>query len=164
MWRSCHVVCVCDKCGKLDIYTILYASGYGLLCMYMYMYVVVWVVHTLYVLLLRTYQWIHKVSSVCMHVHVCPSICLVKANTQCFIANHTSPVTTHAQVNTSDFSSNQWMTCFQDTGAEILGCSAQELGEMKEQNSPEYDSVFQKANFKDFMFRVRAKMDTYNVS
>ena len=88
----------------------------------------------------------------------------MKANTQCFITNHTSPVTTHAQVNTSDFSSNQWMTCFQDTGAEILGCSAQELGEMKEQNSPEYDSVFQKANFKAFMFRVRAKMDTYNVS
>ena len=69
-----------------------------------------------------------------------------------------------AQVNTSDFSSNQWVTCFQDTGAEILGCSAQELGELREQNSPEYDSVFQKANFKDFIFRVRAKMDTYNVS
>ena len=67
-------------------------------------------------------------------------------------------------MNTSDFSSNQWVTCFQDTGAEILGCSAQELGELREQNSPEYDSVFQKANFKDFIFRVRAKMDTYNVS
>ena len=68
------------------------------------------------------------------------------------------------QVNTSDHSANQWITCFQETGSEILGCSAQELGELREQNSPEYDSVFQRANFRDFIFRVRAKMDTYNVS
>lgn len=76
------------------------------------------------------------------------------------------PIYTHSllQVNTSDHSANQWITCFQETGSEILGCSAQELGEFREQNSPEYDAVFQKANFRDFIFRVRAKMDTYNVS
>ena len=68
------------------------------------------------------------------------------------------------QINTSDFSSNHWVTCFQDTGAEILGCSAQELGELRDQKSPDYDSVFQKANFKDFIFQIRAKMDTFNVS
>ena len=70
----------------------------------------------------------------------------------------------HVQVNTSDFSSTQWITCFQDTGSEIVGCSAQELGDLRDQNSPDYDTVFQKANFKDYIFRVRAKIDTYNVS
>ena len=68
------------------------------------------------------------------------------------------------QINTADHSSSQWVTCFQDTAAEILGCSAQELGELRDQDSPDFNNVFQKANFKDFIFRVRAKMDNYNVS
>ncbi len=44
---------------------------------------------------------------------------------------------------------------------EVLGVSAQELGEMDEN---EYDQVFQKVNFKEFVFKVRAKMDVFNVS
>ena len=53
------------------------------------------------------------------------------------------------------------MTCFQETGSEVLGVSAQELGEMEE---TEYDQIFQKANFKAFIFKIRAKMDVFNVS
>ena len=78
-----------------------------------------------------------------------------------YVCSHSPPC---MQINTADYSSSQWVTCFQDTGTEILGCSAQELGELRDQDSPNYNSVFQKANFKDFIFRVRAKMDTYNVS
>ena len=47
---------------------------------------------------------------------------------------------------------------------EILGCSAQELGDLRDQDSPDYNNAFQRANFKDYIFRVRAKMDNYNVS
>ena len=68
------------------------------------------------------------------------------------------------QINTADFSSSQWVTCFQDTGTEILGKSAQELGELRDQDSPEYNDAFQRANFREFIFRIRAKMDNYNVS
>ena len=39
--------------------------------------------------------------------------------------------------------------------------NAQELGEMDEN---EYDQVFQRINFKEFVFKIRAKMDVFNVS
>lgn len=65
-------------------------------------------------------------------------------------------------INTSDHSDSQWLTCFQDTGSEILGKSAQELGELRETDENGFDTVFQDANFKEFVFRIRAKMDTYN--
>lgn len=56
------------------------------------------------------------------------------------------------------------MTCFQDTGAEVLGVDAQQLGELREQQNGGYEQVFQRANFKEYIFKVRAKVDTYNVS
>ena len=46
---------------------------------------------------------------------------------------------------------------------EVLGTSAEELGRMKESDEQAFDNVFQQANFKDYIFRVRAKMDTFNV-
>ena len=42
----------------------------------------------------------------------------------------------------------------------ILGVSAQELGEMTDND---YDQIFQKVNFKEFIFKIRAKMDVFNV-
>lgn len=37
------------------------------------------------------------------------------------------------QMNVADHSGSQWLTCFQDTGMEILGKSAEELGELRVQ-------------------------------
>lgn len=37
------------------------------------------------------------------------------------------------QMNVADHSGSQWLTCFQDTGMEILGKSAAELGELRDQ-------------------------------
>ena len=45
-----------------------------------------------------------------------------------------------------------------------MGKTADELGELRETDEQAYDLVFQQANFKEYMFRVRAKVDTYNVS
>ena len=47
---------------------------------------------------------------------------------------------------------------------EVLGTSAEDLGNMRESDEQAFDNVFQQANFKEYIFRVRAKMDTYNVS
>jgi len=45
-----------------------------------------------------------------------------------------------------------------------LGKTADELGELRETDEQAFDLVFQQASFKEYMFRVRAKVDTYNVS
>lgn len=67
------------------------------------------------------------------------------------------------QINVADHSGSQWLTCFQDTGTEVLGVDAQQLGEMRDSDEAAFDEIFQKVNFRDFMFKIRAKMDTFNV-
>lgn len=69
-----------------------------------------------------------------------------------------------SQINVADHSGSQWMTCFQETASEVLGVDSQQLGSMRDTDEAAYDDVFQKANFKDFVFKVRAKMDMFNVS
>lgn len=65
-------------------------------------------------------------------------------------------------MNLADFTDNHWVTCFQDTAEQILGRKAEELGELREQDEPAFDHVFAEANFKTFLFRLRAKMETFN--
>lgn len=36
-------------------------------------------------------------------------------------------------MNVADHAGSQWLTCFQETGMEILGKSADELGELRDQ-------------------------------
>lgn len=68
------------------------------------------------------------------------------------------------QVNVADHSGSQWLTCFQDTATEVLGIDAEQLGVLRDTDEAAFDDVFQRANFKDFTFKVRAKMDMFNVS
>lgn len=93
------------------------------------------------------------------------------------------------QANISDYTNNQWVTCFQETAEAILGQNAAYLGQLKEsvrrffgalirclkfhllekgcvcfQNEAAFDEIFQKANFSTFVFRNRVKLETYNVS
>ena len=44
-----------------------------------------------------------------------------------------------------------------------LGLSAEELGRMKDEDADGYQKAFDDATFKCYIFRLRAKMDTYNV-
>lgn len=46
---------------------------------------------------------------------------------------------------------------------EVLGTSAEDLGSMRDSDEQAFDAVFQRANFKEYVFRVRAKVDTFNV-
>ncbi|MEE6469176.1 hypothetical protein FKM82_008528 [Ascaphus truei] len=66
--------------------------------------------------------------------------------------------------NIADFAENQWVTCFQESAEAILGQNATYLGELKEKNEQAFEEVFQNANFHSYTFRVRVKLETYNVS
>ena len=95
------------------------------------------------------------------------------------------------QMNVSDFSGNLWLDAFNESAAVVLDMEAQQLGEMKEQVSrkrwwrgeqesrnnflflsslaavkseQDYNEYVDRALFKSFIFRVRAKIETYNVS
>ncbi|XP_011811697.1 PREDICTED: replication protein A 70 kDa DNA-binding subunit [Colobus angolensis palliatus] len=65
-------------------------------------------------------------------------------------------------VNIADFQENQWVTCFQESAEAILGQNAAYLGELKDKNEQAFEEVFQNANFRSFVFRVRVKVETYN--
>ncbi|XP_066303050.1 replication protein A 70 kDa DNA-binding subunit-like isoform X1 [Branchiostoma lanceolatum] len=64
--------------------------------------------------------------------------------------------------NVADYSGNQWATCFQESAETILGQNTEYLGNLKDQDDSAYDQVFTEANFKSYIFTMRAKMDTYN--
>ncbi|PVD31676.1 hypothetical protein C0Q70_07094 [Pomacea canaliculata] len=64
--------------------------------------------------------------------------------------------------NLADFSDNQWITSFQESAEAMLGIKADDLGNLRESNETAFDEVFQRAVFKQYIFRLRAKVETYN--
>nr|XP_015830588.2 replication protein A 70 kDa DNA-binding subunit isoform X2 [Nothobranchius furzeri] len=64
--------------------------------------------------------------------------------------------------NLADCWDNQWVTCFQETAEVLLGCSAAELGQLRDTDETAFDEVFQKANFSTHIFKNRVKLETYN--
>lgn len=67
-------------------------------------------------------------------------------------------------MNLSDWSGNTWVTTFSSEGEKILGMTSQELGDASEQGQGALDNIVSKANFKEFIFKCRAKHESYNVS
>ncbi|WAR01828.1 RFA1-like protein [Mya arenaria] len=65
-------------------------------------------------------------------------------------------------VNLADHTGNQWVTCFQESAEIVLGIKADDLGNLKETNELAYDNVFEEASFKSYVFKLRAKVETYN--
>ncbi|KAK7087532.1 replication protein A 70 kDa DNA-binding subunit-like [Littorina saxatilis] len=66
------------------------------------------------------------------------------------------------QATLSDFSGHQWVTSFQESAETLLGVKADELGDMRQNNEAAFDQVFQQALFKDYVFKLRAKVEVYN--
>lgn len=64
--------------------------------------------------------------------------------------------------NVADFSGNQWMTCFQESGEALLGKNAEEIGRLRDTDEQAFDQMFTDANFRTYTFKIRAKMETYN--
>lgn len=64
--------------------------------------------------------------------------------------------------NLADHTDSTWATCFQESGELMLGIKAQELGELKNADPNKYDELFSEVVFKEYMFKLRARMETYN--
>ncbi|CAG5127182.1 unnamed protein product [Candidula unifasciata] len=65
-------------------------------------------------------------------------------------------------VNLADHTDNQWVTCFQESAESMLGIKADELGALRETDEVQFEKVINDAQFKQYVFRLRAKVETYN--
>lgn len=63
-----------------------------------------------------------------------------------------------------DTTSTVWVTAFQDSAEKILGCSAQDLGRLREEDESRLSDVMKGACFKPYDMTFRTKMETYLVS
>ena len=65
-------------------------------------------------------------------------------------------------VNVSDHTGQIWLSCFNEVGLQIMGMPANDVMAMKEEGDERrVGEAFNDANCKTFMFRCRAKMDTF---
>jgi len=64
-------------------------------------------------------------------------------------------------LNVSDHTGQIYLSCFDDVGRMIMGMSADQLMELKENDSKAAEDIFQSANCQIFNFKCRAKMDTF---
>ncbi|KAF3911798.1 hypothetical protein AA313_de0207414 [Arthrobotrys entomopaga] len=61
-----------------------------------------------------------------------------------------------------DHTGQSWLNIFDDAGKIIMGASASDLHSMQEYDESSYESTLKKAVAQTWVFRVRAKMETYN--
>lgn len=64
----------------------------------------------------------------------------------------------------ADISDSQWVTIFQDQAEQLLNTTSEELGALKETNKDEFEKTMDSIVFKNFNFKLRCKIETYNVS
>ncbi|KAF2661656.1 replication protein-like protein A 70 kDa DNA-binding subunit [Lophiostoma macrostomum CBS 122681] len=64
-------------------------------------------------------------------------------------------------ISVADHTGNLYLSCFDEAGRMIIGMSANEVMEMKDEDEPKFLTTMQDATCKMFNFRVRAKMETY---
>jgi replication factor A1 len=65
-------------------------------------------------------------------------------------------------INVGDHTGQLWLSCFNETGLQIMGVSANELMAMREEGeTTKEESLFNEANCKSFVFKCKAKMDTF---
>ncbi|KAI1107135.1 replication factor-a protein [Jackrogersella minutella] len=64
-------------------------------------------------------------------------------------------------VNVNDHTGQLWLSCFDDVGRVIMGMSADEMMEIKENDEDRFPAIFEAANCTKLNFKCRAKMDTY---
>lgn len=64
-------------------------------------------------------------------------------------------------VNVNDHTGQLWLSCFDDVGRVIMGMTADELTEIKENDEDRFPAIFEAANCTKLHFRCRAKLDQY---
>ncbi|KAL3622870.1 Replication protein A 70 kDa DNA-binding subunit A [Castilleja foliolosa] len=67
------------------------------------------------------------------------------------------------QVQVQDHTGLTWVTAFQETGEEILGCSAKELYMLKyeAQDDPRFVEIMRNCLFTEFLFKLKIKEEIY---
>lgn len=66
-------------------------------------------------------------------------------------------------MNIVDATGSRWITAFNEDAEKILGVSAQELGELRENDNDAYMQKFAEAIYKRFTFTLRAKSEVFQV-
>lgn len=64
-------------------------------------------------------------------------------------------------IQVSDETSQTWLNVFNETGASILGISADDLHRLKLEDEEAYKKVFERALLKPFLFKLRIKQEQY---
>ncbi|KAI8962847.1 replication factor-a protein [Daldinia sp. FL1419] len=64
-------------------------------------------------------------------------------------------------VNVNDHTGQLWLSCFDDVGRVIMGMTANELMEIKENDEDRFPGIFEAANCTKLNFRCRAKTESY---
>lgn len=65
-------------------------------------------------------------------------------------------------MNVGDFSGQEWLSVFNEAGAVVFGRPASEMVELKENDDEQYKKIISDLVFKDFLFKVRSKQESYN--
>lgn len=67
-------------------------------------------------------------------------------------------------INIGDHTGQMWLSCFNDTGIQIMGMTADQLQDIKDEEGSEsnrIEAAFAAATCKSFVFRCKAKMDNF---
>ena len=64
----------------------------------------------------------------------------------------------------ADGTGYHWATAFQDCAEKLLGKTAQEMGELRDNNEDLFDYTIKSSLFKPYQLTLRSKMESYNVS
>uniref|UniRef100_A0A0A9BTY5 Replication factor A 1, rfa1, putative n=1 Tax=Arundo donax TaxID=35708 RepID=A0A0A9BTY5_ARUDO len=65
------------------------------------------------------------------------------------------------QLQIQDHSGTTWATAFQESGQEILGCSARDLYMFKENDDPRYTDILIQCLYQQYLLRLKVKYETY---
>lgn len=65
-------------------------------------------------------------------------------------------------INVADYTSHQWVTCFDEQARSIIGLSANELMDYRDNDESKFPAAFEAIKCKKFAFRCRAKTDTFS--
>ncbi len=96
----------------------------------------------------------------------CPScnkkVTQVDAEWQCDSCNKSFPKCEHRyllRLKIADETGSQWVNCFNTEGTKVLGMTANNLSEIKDES--EFAAVFKAANFQELMFTLKVQLDSY---
>lgn len=63
-----------------------------------------------------------------------------------------------------DWTSNRWITVFSDLAEQLLGKTSQDIGDALEYNKEEAEQIFSAISFKNYVFKLRTKVEFYGDS